>query len=110
MLATAFVPANALTRLEQLAASRLSVTDVNVVLNALAALIEPVEAHLSFPQLSDHTFVGKRQDERFALTVRSPEIGLTGGPALLQVCSLAKARLLAMRLAAEAKDPNRRAR
>jgi putative PIN family toxin of toxin-antitoxin system len=43
-----------LKRPEQLAASLLSLTDVDVALDALAALIEPVETHLSWrPQLSD---------------------------------------------------------
>ncbi|HME25043.1 MAG TPA: putative toxin-antitoxin system toxin component, PIN family [Acetobacteraceae bacterium] len=43
-----------LKRPEQLAASRLSLTDVDKALDALAALIEPVEAHLSWrPQLPD---------------------------------------------------------
>ena len=43
-----------LKRSEQLAVSRLSLTDVDTALDALAALIEPVEAHLSWrPQLSD---------------------------------------------------------
>ena len=43
-----------LKRPEQLAASRLSLTEVDVALDALAALIEPVETHLSWrPQLSD---------------------------------------------------------
>jgi putative PIN family toxin of toxin-antitoxin system len=43
-----------LKRPEQLAASRLSLTDVDTALDALAALIEPVEAHLSWrPQLPD---------------------------------------------------------
>jgi putative PIN family toxin of toxin-antitoxin system len=43
-----------LKRPEQLAVSNLSLTDVDTALDALAALIEPVEAHLSWrPQLSD---------------------------------------------------------
>jgi putative PIN family toxin of toxin-antitoxin system len=43
-----------LKRPEQLAVSHLSLTDVDTALDALAALIEPVEAHLSWrPQLSD---------------------------------------------------------
>ena len=43
-----------LKRPEQLAASSLSLTDVDSALDALAALIEPVEAHLSWrPQLDD---------------------------------------------------------
>ena len=43
-----------LKRPEQLAASRLSLTDMNTALDALVALIEPIEAHLSWrPQLSD---------------------------------------------------------
>jgi putative PIN family toxin of toxin-antitoxin system len=43
-----------LKRPEQLAVSRLSLTDVDTALDALAALIEPVEAHLSWrPQLAD---------------------------------------------------------
>src|SRR5271165_5198314 len=43
-----------LKRPEQLAASRLSLTDVDKALDALAALIVPVVAHLSWrPQLPD---------------------------------------------------------
>ena len=43
-----------LKRPEQLAVSGLSLTDVNTALDALAALIETVEAHLSWrPQLDD---------------------------------------------------------
>jgi len=43
-----------LKRPEQLAASGLAATDVDAALNALAALIEPIEAHLSWrPQLND---------------------------------------------------------
>jgi putative PIN family toxin of toxin-antitoxin system len=43
-----------LKRPEQLAVSRLSLIDVDTALDALAALIEPVETHLSWrPQLSD---------------------------------------------------------
>ena len=43
-----------LKRPEQLAASGLSPADVDTALDALAALIEPVEAHLSWrPQLGD---------------------------------------------------------
>jgi putative PIN family toxin of toxin-antitoxin system len=43
-----------LKRPEQLAASNLSVMDVDTALDALAALIEPVEAHLRWrPQLDD---------------------------------------------------------
>ena len=43
-----------LKRPEQLAVSRLSLADVDTVLDALAALIEPVETHLSWrPQLAD---------------------------------------------------------
>jgi putative PIN family toxin of toxin-antitoxin system len=43
-----------LKRPEQLAASQLSLADVDVALDALAALIEPVEAHLLWrPQLPD---------------------------------------------------------
>jgi predicted nucleic acid-binding protein len=43
-----------LKRPEQLAASGLSLSDVDSALDALAALIEPVEAHLSWrPQLDD---------------------------------------------------------
>lgn len=43
-----------LKRPEQLAASRLSAADVDVALDALAALMEPVEAHLLWrPQLTD---------------------------------------------------------
>jgi len=43
-----------LKRPEQLAVSRLSLADVDTALEALAALIEPVETHLSWrPQLSD---------------------------------------------------------
>ena len=43
-----------LKRPEQLAASGLSPADVDAALDALAALIEPVEAHLSWrPQLDD---------------------------------------------------------
>ena len=43
-----------LKRPEQLAAPALSQTDLDAVLGALAALIEPVEAHLSWrPQLDD---------------------------------------------------------
>ena len=43
-----------LKRPEQLAVSHLSLADVDTALDALAALIEPVEAHLSWrPQLPD---------------------------------------------------------
>ena len=43
-----------LKRPAQLAVSRLSLTDVDIALDALAALIEPVDAHLSWrPQLPD---------------------------------------------------------
>jgi putative PIN family toxin of toxin-antitoxin system len=43
-----------LKRPAQLAVSRLALADVDIALDALAALIEPVEAHLSWrPQLSD---------------------------------------------------------
>jgi putative PIN family toxin of toxin-antitoxin system len=43
-----------LKRPEQLAASNLSLMDVDMALDAFAALIEPVEAHLSWrPQLDD---------------------------------------------------------
>ena len=43
-----------LKRPEQLAVSGLSLADVDIALNALAALIEPVETHLSWrPQLPD---------------------------------------------------------
>jgi putative PIN family toxin of toxin-antitoxin system len=43
-----------LKRPEQLAASRLSLTDMDTALDALVALIEPIEAHLSWrPQLPD---------------------------------------------------------
>src|SRR5258708_16946924 len=43
-----------LKRPEQLAVSRLSLADVDTALDALAALIEPVEARLSWrPQLAD---------------------------------------------------------
>jgi putative PIN family toxin of toxin-antitoxin system len=43
-----------LKRPEQLAVSRLSLADVDTALDALAALIEPVETYLSWrPQLSD---------------------------------------------------------
>lgn len=43
-----------LKRPEQLTASRLSLADVDTALDALAALIEPVEAHLRWrPQLPD---------------------------------------------------------
>ncbi|HTW73022.1 MAG TPA: putative toxin-antitoxin system toxin component, PIN family [Acetobacteraceae bacterium] len=43
-----------LKRPEQLAVSGLSLTDIDTALDALAALIEPVEAHLSWrPQLDD---------------------------------------------------------
>ena len=43
-----------LKRSAQLVVSRLSLSDVDTALDALAALIEPVEAHLSWrPQLPD---------------------------------------------------------
>jgi putative PIN family toxin of toxin-antitoxin system len=43
-----------LKRSEQLAVSRLSLADVDTALDALAALVEPVETHLSWrPQLPD---------------------------------------------------------
>jgi predicted nucleic acid-binding protein len=43
-----------LKRPEQLAASSLTLTDVDTALDALAALIEPVETYLSWrPQLDD---------------------------------------------------------
>jgi len=43
-----------LKRPEQLAASGLSLADVDAALHALAALVEPIEAHLSWrPQLDD---------------------------------------------------------
>ena len=57
----------------------------------------------------DNTLVWKRQDERFALTVQSPEIGLPGGSTFIAGLPFGpKARLLAMWLATEFKDPNRR--
>src|SRR5580692_9718123 len=57
----------------------------------------------------DNTLVWKRQDERFALTVQAPEIGLPGGSSFIAGLPFGpKARLLAMWLATEAKDPIRR--
>jgi hypothetical protein len=54
--------------------------------------------------------VWRRQDERFALTVQSPEIALPGGASFIAGLPFGpKARLLAMWLATEAKDSNRRA-
>ena len=57
----------------------------------------------------DNTLVWKRQDERFALTVQSPEIGLPGGSSFVAGLPFGpKARLLAIWLATEAKDSVRR--
>lgn len=42
-----------LKRSEQLAASGLSLTDVDTALDALATLIEPIESHLSWRPLLD---------------------------------------------------------
>ncbi|HUC11970.1 MAG TPA: hypothetical protein VL985_16335 [Stellaceae bacterium] len=57
----------------------------------------------------DNTLVWKRQDERFALTVQSPEIGLPGGSSFVAGLPFGpKACLLAIWLATEAKDSVRR--
>ena len=77
--------------------------DVSFLLNGFCI------AGLPLRRPRDNTLVWKRQDERFALTVQSPEIGLPGGSTFIAGLPFGpKARLLAMWLATESKDPNRR--
>src|SRR5690349_6559143 len=77
--------------------------DVSFLLNGFCI------AGLPLRRPRDNTLVWKRQDERFALTVQSPEIGLPGGSSFIAGLPFGpKARLLAMWLATEAKDPTRR--
>ena len=77
--------------------------DVSFLLNGFCI------AGLPLRRPRDNTLVWKRQDERFALTVQSPEIALPGGTSFVAGLPFGpKARLLAMWLATEAKDPNRR--
>jgi Plasmid encoded RepA protein len=77
--------------------------DVSFLLNGFCI------AGLPLRRPRDNTLVWKRQDERFALTVQSPEIGLPGGSSFIAGLPFGpKARLLAMWLATEAKDPIRR--
>jgi Plasmid encoded RepA protein len=77
--------------------------DVSFLLNGFCI------AGLPLRRPRDNTLVWKRQDERFALTVQSPEIGLPGGTSFVAGLPFGpKARLLAMWLATEAKDPVRR--
>jgi hypothetical protein len=77
--------------------------DVSFLLNGFCI------AGLPLRRPRDNTLVWKRQDERFALTVQSPEIALPGGTSFVAGLPFGpKARLLAMWLATEAKDPSRR--
>ncbi len=77
--------------------------DVSFLLNGFCI------AGLPLRRPRDNTLVWKRQDERFALTVQSPEIALPGGSSFVAGLPFGpKARLLAMWLATEAKDPVRR--
>jgi hypothetical protein len=77
--------------------------DVSFLLNGFCI------AGLPLRRPRDNTLVWKRQDERFALTVQSPEIALPGGSSFIAGLPFGpKARLLAMWLATEAKDPARR--
>jgi hypothetical protein len=77
--------------------------DVSFLLNGFCI------AGLPLRRPRDNTLVWKRQDERFALTVQAPEIGLPGGSSFIAGLPFGpKARLLAMWLATEAKDPIRR--
>ena len=77
--------------------------DVSFLLNGFCI------AGLPLRRPRDNTLVWKRQDERFALTVQSPEIALPGGSSFVAGLPFGpKARLLAMWLATEAKDPTRR--
>jgi hypothetical protein len=77
--------------------------DVSFLLNGFCI------AGLPLRRPRDNTLVWKRQDERFALTVQSPEIALPGGASFIAGLPFGpKARLLAMWLATEAKDPSRR--
>jgi hypothetical protein len=77
--------------------------DVSFLLNGFCI------AGLPLRRPRDDTLVWKRQDERFALTVQSPEIALPGGSSFIAGLPFGpKARLLAMWLATEAKDPTRR--
>ena len=77
--------------------------DVSFLLNGFCI------AGLPLRRPRDNTLVWKRQDERFALTVQSPEIGLPGGASFIAGLPFGpKARLLAMWLATEAKDSSRR--
>lgn len=77
--------------------------DVSFLLNGFCI------AGLPLRRPRDNTLVWKRQDERFALTVQSPEIALPGGSSFVAGLPFGpKARLLAMWLATEAKDPGRR--
>src|SRR5580700_1294233 len=77
--------------------------DVSFLLNGFCI------AGLPLRRPRDNTLVWKRQDERFALTVQTTEIGLPGGSSFIAGLPFGpKARLLAMWLATEAKDPIRR--
>jgi hypothetical protein len=77
--------------------------DVSFLLNGFCI------AGLPLRRPRDNRLVWKRQDERFALTIQSPEIALPGGTSFIAGLPFGpKARLLAMWLATEAKDPNRR--
>ena len=77
--------------------------DVSFLLNGFCI------AGLPLRRPRDNTLVWKRQDERFALTVQSSEIALPGGSSFVAGLPFGpKARLLAMWLATEAKDPTRR--
>jgi|SRR5579884_269888 len=77
--------------------------DVSFLLNGFCI------AGLPLRRPRDNTLVWKRQDERFALTVQSPEIALPGGSSFVAGLPFGpKARLLAMWLATEAKDSLRR--
>ena len=77
--------------------------DVSFLLNGFCI------AGLPLRRPRDNTLVWKRQDERFALTVQSPEIALPGGTSFIAGLPFGpKARLLAMWLATEAKEPDRR--
>ena len=70
--------------------------DVSFLLNGFCI------AGLPLRRPRDNTLVWKRQDERFALTVQSPEIGLPGGSTFIAGLPFGpKARLLAMWLATE---------
>ena len=77
--------------------------DVSFLLNGFCI------AGLPLRRPRDNTLVWKRQDEQFALTVQSSEIALPGGSSFVAGLPFGpKARLLAMWLATEAKDPTRR--